>query len=158
MLRRWHVRHREKGGPGVGVTKRGKGCKIMAVADRAGLPVAVHVGSAAPAEVTLVRPLLAARFTAALPARLVGDRAYDSDPLDRELARLGVELIAPNRRNRRKTQDGRPRRRYRRRWKVERLNAWLQNSRRVLVRHEYHLENYVGFVHLACMLILLRHL
>ena len=140
----------------MGVTRRGKGCKIMAVADRAGLPVAVHVGSAAPAEVTLVHPLLAARFTAALPARLIGDRAYDSDPLDRELARLGVELIAPNRRNRRKTQDGRPLRRYRRRWKIERLNAWLQNSRRVLVRHDYYLENYTGFVHLACILILLR--
>ena len=44
------------------------------------------------------------------------------------------------------------------RWKVERRNAWLQNYRRVLVRHDYHLENYLRFVHLACMLILLRHL
>jgi transposase len=130
----------------------------MAVADRAGLPVAVHVASAAPHEVTLVHAVLAARFTAALPTRLVGDRAYDSDRLDAELARLGVELIAPHRRHRRKTQDGRPLRRYKRRWKIERLNAWLQNYRRVLVRHDYHLENYLGFVHLACMLILLRHL
>ena len=142
----------------MGVTKRGKGCKIMAVADRTGLPVAIHVGSAGPAEVTLVAPLIAARFTTATPARLIGDRAYDSDPLDRELAERGVELIAPHRRNRTrpKTQDGRPLRRYRRRWKVERLNAWLQNYRRVLVRHERYLENYTGFVHLACMLILLR--
>ena len=142
----------------MGKTKRGKGCKIMAVADRAGLPVAIHVGSAAPHEVTLVRPVLAARFTTALPRRLIGDKAYDSDRLDAELARLGIELIAPHRKNRRKTQDGRPLRRYRRRWKVERLNAWLQNSRRVLVRHDYYLENYIGFVHLACLLILLRHL
>lgn len=144
----------------MGVTKRGKGCKLMAVADRTGLPVAIHVGSAAPAEVTLVRPLLAARFTRALPARLIGDRAYDSDPLDGELAARGIELIAPHRRNRRKplTQDGRPLRRYRRRWKIERLNAWLQNWRRVLVRHDYYLENYTGFVKLACLLILLRHL
>ena len=142
----------------MGVTKRGKGCKIMAVADRTGLPVAIHVGSAAPAEVRLVGPLLAARFTTALPARLIGDRGYDSDPLDRELAARGIELIAPHRRNRTKprTQDGRPLRRYRRRWKIERLNAWLQNYRRVLVRHERYLENYTGFVHLACMLILLR--
>ena len=141
----------------MGITKRGTGCKIMAVADRAGLSVAVHVGSARPAEVTLVRPLLAARFTTALPERLVGDRAFDSDPLDQELASLGVELIAPNRSNHRKTQDGRPLRRSKRRWKVERLNAWLQNFRRVLVRHDDHLENYTGFVHLACMRILLRH-
>lgn len=42
-----------------------------------------------------------------------------------------VELIAPHRRTRKqRTQDGRPLRRYRRRWKVERLFAWLQNFRR----------------------------
>ena len=111
----------------------------MAIADRAGLPVAVHVASAAPHEVTLVRPLLRARLTAALPERLIGDRAYDSDALDAELAARGIGLIAPHRRNRTKpkTQDGRPPRRYKRRWKVERLNAWLQNYRRVLVRQEY---------------------
>jgi hypothetical protein len=39
---------------------------------------------------------------------------------------------------------------------TQRLHAWLQNYRRALVRYEYHLENYVGFVHLACLLILLR--
>jgi transposase len=91
---------------------------------------------------------------------LIGDKAYDADPLDAALAAWGIELIAPHRRNRvrPKTQDGRARRRARRRWKVERLNAWLQNYRRVLVRWDYHLENFLGFVQLACVLILLRHL
>lgn len=65
-------------------------------------------------------------------------------------------MIAPNRRGRCKTQDGRPLRRYRRRWKVERLIAWLQNFRRILVRHEVKLENYRAFVHLGCVRILLR--
>jgi len=37
----------------VGKTKRGKGTKIMAVADRHGLPVAVCVESATPHEVKL---------------------------------------------------------------------------------------------------------
>jgi transposase len=144
----------------VGVTKRGKGTKIMVVGDRAGLPLAVHVASAAAAEVTLVEPTVASCFTSVLPARLIGDKAYDADPLDAALAAWGIELIAPHRRNRvrPKTQDGRPLRRYRRRWKVERLNAWLQNYRRVLVRWDYHLENFLGFVQLACVLILLRHL
>jgi hypothetical protein len=56
-----------------------------------------------------------------LPQRLIGDRAYDADPLDAELAKLGVEMVAPHRRNRKKpkTQDGRRLRRYRRRWKIE---------------------------------------
>ncbi len=41
------------GGARVGKTKRGKGSKIMAVADRNGLPFAVYVESATPHEVTL---------------------------------------------------------------------------------------------------------
>ncbi|HEX3033613.1 MAG TPA: transposase, partial [Thermodesulfobacteriota bacterium] len=54
------------------------------------------------------------------------------------------------------TQDGRALRRYMRRWKVERLFAWLQNYRRLIVRHDYKRENFLGFVHLACILILLK--
>jgi Putative transposase of IS4/5 family (DUF4096) len=46
----------KQGGACVGKTKRGKGSKIMAIADRQGLPVAVHVESATPHEVTLCTP------------------------------------------------------------------------------------------------------
>src|SRR5258708_15154553 len=48
-----------KGGPGVGKTKRGKGTKILAAPDSAGLPVAVCAESATPHEVTLVQQTLA---------------------------------------------------------------------------------------------------
>ena len=54
-------------------------------------------------------------------------------------------------------QDGRKLRRFKRRWKIERLFAWLHNSRRIAVRYEYHSDNYLGFVHLACIVILLRN-
>src|SRR5215475_3516453 len=78
-----------------------------------------------------------ARFLPKLPARLIGDAAYDSDGLDQTLAADGIELIAPHRANRvHLTQDGRPLRRYKRRWKIERLFAWLQNSRRLVTRYE----------------------
>lgn len=130
----------------------------MAVADAGGTPLSIHVASASPHETTLVTATLAARFTAEAPQRLIGDRAYDSDPLDEELIRQGIEMIAPHRRNRKKpkTQDGRKLRRYKRRWKVERLFAWLQNFRRIGVRHERHAENYLGFVLLGCLVIFLR--
>ena len=49
-------------------------------------------------------------------------------------------------------------RRYKRRWKMERLFAWLQNFRRLVTRYERHAENFQGFVHLGCMVILLRYL
>jgi transposase len=149
----------KQGGAAVGKTKRGKGTKIMAIADRQGLPIAVYVESATPHEVTLVRATLAQRFVRSLPTRLIGDNAYESDRLDAELARRGVELIAPHRKTRtHRTQDGRPLRRYRRRWKIERLFAWFQNFRRLVVRYERFTENFLGMLHLACWLILLRGL
>ncbi len=150
----------KKRGRLVGKTKRGKGTKIMGIADRQGLPLAVRTESASPAEVKLVEKTLDERIVADVPERLIGDKAYDSDRLDQELLEnYGIEMIAPNRENRRvPTQDRRPLRRYVRRWKIERLFAWLFNFRRLVVRDEYHAENFQGFVHLAAAVILLRHL
>jgi transposase len=71
----------------------------------------------------------------AKPENLIGDRAYDSDPLDAELRKDGVEM---------------------RRWLVERFFAWLQWQRRILIRWEYHAHNFLGFVQLACLVILFR--
>ena len=131
----------------------------MAVADGAGFPVALSVGSASPHEIKLVEKTLGDRLVNENPERLIGDRAYDSDPLDKKLAEQGIFLIAPHKSNRKKpkTQDGRELRRYRRRWKVERLFAWLQNYRRILVRYDRFLENYLAFVHLACIVIFIRN-
>jgi transposase len=130
----------------------------MALADGSGLPLAVHVASASPHEVTLVGETLASSFVGEQPERLIGDRAYDSDPLDAALEAQGVEMIAPHRKGRKKrrTQDGRKLRRYKRRWKVERLFAWLGNFRRLVVRYEWRVENYLRFVRLGCVMILLR--
>ena len=59
-------------------------------------------------------------------------------------------MIEHHRRNRKKpkTQDGRKLRRYKRRWKIERLFAWLSNFRRLVVGYERQEENYLGFVQL----------
>jgi transposase len=66
-------------------------------------------------------------------------------------------MIAPHRSNRvNLTQDGRALRCYKRRWKVERLFAWLQNYRRRVTRYERRAANFAGFLHLACTLIWLR--
>jgi transposase len=129
----------------------------MAVADRAGFPVAVDVAGAGPHEVTLVETTLEGCFVEEQPQRLIGDKAYDSDELAGNLAARNIELIAPHRARRRvPRQDGRPLRRYRRRWRVERLFAWLQQFRRLVVRYEHDVLNFLGFVHLGCIVILLR--
>ncbi|MDH4084338.1 MAG: transposase [Nitrospira sp.] len=91
------------------------------------------------------------------PEHLIGDRAYDSDSLDDDLKHDGVNMIAPHRSTRKlKTQDGRHLRRYERRWLVERFLAWLQWKRRLLIRWEYDATNFLGFVQLACITMLLK--
>ena len=142
----------------MGKTKRGKGTKLMVVADATGLPLSVYTAAASPHEVTLVEATVAEMFTLGRPRRIIGDRAYDSDPLDEKLSQMGIELIAPHRMGRVKqpTQDGRPLRRYKRRWKVERLIAWLTAFKKVHTRWDYNIHHYTGFVYLACIMILFR--
>ena len=111
------------GGSEIGPTKRGKGMKIMAIVDRHGLPLSVSTHAANHHEVRLVQLCFDFYMIEAKPENLIGDRAYDSDPLDEELRNDGIEMIAPHRSNRSKppTQDRRRLSRYKRRWLVRAL-------------------------------------
>jgi transposase len=140
----------------------------MIVIDGDGIPLGVHLDSASPHEISLVDKTLG---TIAVPRggpgrprtrpeRLIGDKAYDSDPLRTRLKGRGIELIAPHKENRKKlpTQDGRKLRRYKRRWKVERTFAWIGQFKRLLVRWEYKIQMYRAFFLIACIIITLRRL
>jgi len=123
------------------------------------LPVSIDTMSASPHESQLVQRLFDFMLTEELPERVIGDKAYDSDALDAQCDAQGVELIAPHRRNRKpehKTQDGRPMRRYKRRWKVERTIAWIPNYRRLCIRWEKSTTLFQGFLHLGCAMLLLK--
>jgi IS5 family transposase len=87
------------------------------------LPLSVSTHAANHHEVRLVQLCFDFYMIEAKPENLIGDRAYDSDPLDEQLRRDGIEMIGPHRSNRGKpaTQDGRRFRRYARRWLVERF-------------------------------------
>jgi transposase len=115
--------------------------------------------SATTHEVKLATSTLVQMVVPDAAGHLLGDNAYDSDQLDAQVRHYGIEVVAPLRGNRRiKTQGERCLRRYRRSWKIERLFAWLQNFRRLVVRYERHAENFLGMLRFACCLILLRHL
>ncbi len=146
------------GGDGIGPARRGKGVKIMGIVDRNGLPPAVSTHAANRHEATLVQSTSDSHMIEAEPAKLIGDRAYDSDKLAGELREDGVEMISPHRSNRtmRKTPAGRPLRRCKRRWLVGRFRSWLQRHRRLVVRWECHAENFPGFVQPASICILLE--
>jgi hypothetical protein len=138
---------------------------MVIISDNAdGLPISVYVTSTASPHhevITLAEASISTKcfITDEKPEHLISDKTYDSDPLDARLAiEYAVELISSHRlrRKRPKTLDGRPLRRYKHRWKIERLLfAWLQNFHRILVRYEYHAENYLGFVQLGCMMMIL---
>jgi len=74
----------------------------MAITDAGGGVLSVSVQSASPYEVTLAAKALEERFVDELAERLIGDRAYDSDPLDGRLKEKGMEMIAPHKTNGRK--------------------------------------------------------
>ena len=109
MFHRWHFCQSQGRGDGIGCTRVGKGVKIMILVDAKGLPVAVCSTPANPAESHLIQQLFAFMIVQSTPARVIGDKAYDSDRLDELLAAQGVEMIAPNRLNRSQTQDRRAR-------------------------------------------------
>ena len=133
----------------------------MAIKDAYSLPVAAHVESASPHEVKLVEATIDSGLNRYAPDKLVGDKAYDSDKLDTQLLDergIEIEMVAPHRKRRKKPKSHKGRKLgcYRRRWKVERLFALLQNFRRLVVQYEYHVENFLAMVHLGCIKILLR--
>ncbi len=137
----------------------------MVLVDGAGIPLGVHLSPANLAEVQLAEATLA---TVAVPrggpgrpkqkpVRIIADRGYDSRGLWERLKRRGIQLIVPHLSSRKvRFQDGRCLRRYRRRWIIERTNAWLHAFRRLVTRYEHQLERYQAFVYIACMLITLR--
>jgi transposase len=151
----------------VGKTKRGKGTKLMVLADGKGTPLGVCVEAATPAEVKLLERTLDSvkvkrrrgeRRRPHQPERLIADRGYDSNPARALLVSRDIEPIIPTRRNNKKAthQDGRKLRRYRRRWIIERTNSWLQNFRRLVARYEHKVKNFEALVHPACALVTLK--
>jgi transposase len=152
----------------VGKTKRGKGTKIMVLSDGHGMPLAALTESASVHEVKLIEPMVkqvrVPRQGRGRPKtkqkRLIYDKAADSDPLRKRLKGRRIDLIAPHRKGRVKPpmQDGRKLRRYRRRWKIERTMAWIQNFRRLVVRYDQKISMFNAFLQLGCTFIVVRRL
>jgi transposase len=166
----WQLRTGQKGGASVGKTKRGKGTKVMLVADGEGLPLGLMLASANQHEVRLAA---AALQTVQVPRRrgrskqrpkeLVADKAYDSKHLRHWLRSLKIKPTIPpyQRRKRIRPKRGRPLRvgpGRGERWKVERTFAWLGSFRRLLVRHERYPSIFRAFFLVAFIIISLRRL
>lgn len=83
------------------------------------------------------------------PHHLCLDKRYDYPEIEQA---LGARGYSPH--IRRRGEPGPTRRRHpARRWVVERTGAWHNRYRKLLVRFEKRVENYLGLVHFACALI-----
>ena len=116
-----------------GLTRKGKGTKLMLVAEGEGLPIGLLVESAQKSEVRLAKRALQTVRVAGRRGcprtrseRLICDRGYDSLPFRRYLHGRGIGSCIPLRKRPAswKPRRGRPPKAdpalYRHRWKVER--------------------------------------
>jgi putative transposase len=89
------------------------------------------------------------------PQNLCGDKGYDYPAVEAAAAELG---LTPHIARRGEDPKAKPRvPGYRaRRWVVERLHSWMNRFRRILIRWEKKVENYLAFLHLACAVITYR--
>jgi transposase len=136
------------------------------VVDGKGIPLGSYTDSASPAEIKLLDKVLAEikipkkgpGRPRTRPKRVTGDKAYDSDPARKRLRKRGVSLLSPHRKNHRNVnrQDDRLWDRYKRRYIVERTFSWIGNYRRLVVRYEYHINMFVAFFQMACIMVTLR--
>lgn len=141
----------------IGLTRHGKGSKIQAMCNKASKPIAYQLASANPHE-RRITPATLDHAGEQLPRKVVGDKAYDSDPLRDEFNTRGATLIAPHVRNRRKPPRDQHQigRHYRERWLVERFFAWLAAWRRLATRWEPNAHAYKQWLCLGISLIYIR--
>ena len=126
--------------------------KLEVVTDATGLPLGMALAAASAGEAQLLVPALddvPLEIPAGTP--VIADRGHDSDPLRDTLEAEGFVPVIPHRRNRVRPSrnDGRRLRRYRRRYRVERTNAWLHCYRALAVRWSHNLFMHGGLVYLA---------
>lgn len=116
-----------------------------------GLPARLVLTAGQEADVTQTGQLIEG-----LPVEVViGDKGYDSDAAVEAVESRGAEAVIPPRRNR-KVQRGYDKDRYKDRNLVERFWQKAKQFRRVATRYEKTARNFLAFVHVASVMILLR--
>jgi transposase len=116
-----------------------------------GLPVKLILTGGQAADVSQAKTLIeGVPFEVA-----IGDKGYDSDEVVRAIENTGAEAVIPSRKNRTTPReiDGS---RYKDRNLVERFWARVKQYRRVATRYEKKAQNFLAFVHLVSIMILLR--
>ena len=81
------------------------------------------------------------------------DKAYAGEPTEQIAKEKGYEVHVPDKANAKKKRKRKGRRRKARRWVVEVAHSWLTRFRRLLVRWEKKMFNYLSMPYFACAII-----
>ena len=125
--------------------------KIHILVDALGNPVEFILTGGQAADVTQAEPLMQGYQTDAV----IADKAYDSNAVVDAARRQGAEAVIPSKKNRKVPREY-DKHLYKERKKVEWFINLLKQYRRVATRYEKTGRNFLGFVHLASIMILLR--
>lgn len=126
--------------------------------DGRGVPLGAAVDGANVHDQTLVRetlekiPVARPKPTTRKPQHLCLDKGYVGQPIECLTRRRGYTPHVPVKGD----ALPKPRRGKARRWKVERTHSWLNRARRLLIRWEKKVINYIGFLHLQFAIVALR--
>jgi putative transposase len=149
------------GGEAVGKnpTDRGKiGTKRSVLTDGGGVPLGLAVEGANRHDFKMARetiesiPVERPEPSPATPQGMCLDKGYDDDEVRELLAEFGftAHIRARGEEAKALKQEAGFKAR---RWVVERTHSWMNRFRRILIRWDKKVRNYLGFLHLACALI-----
>jgi putative transposase len=140
-------------------TDRGKiGTKRRLLTDGGGVPVGLAVDSANRHDFKMARetiesiPVKRPQPTPATPQGICLDKGYDYDEVRDLLAEFGFTAHIRTRGEEAKALKQEAGFKARR-WVVERTHSWMNRFRRVLIRWDKQVRNYLGFLYLACAYI-----
>ena len=125
--------------------------KIHILVDALGNPVEFILTGGQQADVTQAQALMQEHQADAV----IADKAYDSDAVVDAAKRQGAEAVIPSKKNRKVPREY-DKHLYKDRKKIEWFINLLKQYRRVATRYEKTARNFLGFVHVASIMILLR--
>lgn len=135
----------------LGRSRGGFGTKIHGGFDGLGHPVELLLTAAQESDIAQAEALLADHE----PEAVIADKGYDKKALVEEIERRGAEAVIPTQRNRKEQREVDPHL-YRERNLCERFWSKVKQYRRVATRYEKKAVNYLAFVKLAAMMVMLK--
>ena len=139
----------------MGRSRGGFGTEIHAVVTGLGLPAVLTVTAGQRADVSQAEALLEAVPAEAAVEVVIADKGYDSEAVVAKVEERGAEAVIPTL-STRAVQREIDTERYKDRNLAERFWRRVKEFRRVATRYEKTARNFLAFVHVASIMVLLR--